>query len=229
MIYGGLQKLTLIDFPGKLAATIFLSGCNFRCPFCYNPDLVLPEKISSFNEEEIFSFLNKRKGMLDGVVICGGEPTIHKDLMQLAKRIKEMGFAVKLDTNGSDPEILDNLISRNLIDYIAMDVKAPREKYEALAGKGIDLQRIEESIGILKEERTDYEFRTTVIPLLLEKEDILSITQWIKPAKRYFLQQFRAENNLDPEFQKLNPYSMEYLIDIKEAIAPFFDVCQVRK
>ena len=229
MIYGGLQKLTLIDFPGKLAATIFLNGCNFRCPFCYNPNLVLPEKISSLNEEEIFSFLNRRKGILDGVVICGGEPTIHRDLNQIVKRIKEMGFAVKLDTNGSEPEILNDLIYQGLLDYVAMDIKAPKEKYGILAGQGIDLAKIQESIDILKEGKTDYEFRTTVIPLLLEKEDILSIVQWIRPAKRYFLQQFRAENNLDPEFKKLNPYSLEYLVDIKEVIAPFFDVCQVRK
>lgn len=229
MIYGGLQKLTLIDFPGKLAATIFINGCNFRCPFCYNPNLVLPEKISSFNQEEIFSFLNRRKGMIDGVVICGGEPTINKDLKEVVKRIKEMGFAVKLDTNGSKPDILDDLISQDLLDYISMDIKAPKEKYETLSGHKIDLARIQESIDILKEGKTDYEFRTTVIPLLLEKEDILSIAQWIRPAKKYFLQQFRAENNLNPEFKKLNPYSLEYLVDIQEVIAPFFDVCQVRK
>jgi pyruvate formate lyase activating enzyme len=233
MIIGGMQKLTLIDYPGKLATTIFLSGCNFRCPFCYNPELVLPEKIkekiSLLDQEEIFSFLNSRKGMIDGVVICGGEPTLHNDLSGFIEKIKEMNFAVKLDTNGSNPRIVSDLISKHLIDYVAMDIKAPKEKYNILAGNKFDLKKIEETIGILKNGETDYEFRTTVVPLLLEKEDIISIAQWIKPAKKYYLQQFKVENTLNSEFSKLNPYSDEYLLEIKDAIAPFFEVCQIRK
>jgi pyruvate formate lyase activating enzyme len=233
MIIGGLQKLTLIDYPGKLAATIFLSGCNFRCPFCYNPELVLPEKlqenISSKTQEEIFSFLNSRKGMLDGVVICGGEPTLHKDLVGFIEKIKEMNFAVKLDTNGSNPGMVFDLISKGLIDYVAMDIKAPKDKYKTLTGNVFNLEEIEETISILKEERIDYEFRTTIVPLLLDKEDIISIAQWIRPAKKYYLQQFKVENTLNPEFSKLNPYSSEYLVEIKKSIELFFDVCQIRK
>ncbi len=233
MIIGGLQKLTLIDYPGKLATTIFLSGCNFRCPFCYNPELVLPEKlkenVSLTTQEEVFSFLNSRKGMIDGVVICGGEPTLHKDLIEFIGKIKEMNFAVKLDTNGSNPEMVFDLISRGLIDYVAMDIKAPKDKYKKLTGNVFNLEEIEKTISILKEEKVDYEFRTTVIPLLLEKEDIISIAQWIRPAKKYYLQQFKVANTLNPEFSKLNPYSSEYLIEIKKSVELFFEVCQIRK
>ena len=133
MIIGGLQKHTLIDYPGKIAATIFTSGCNFRCPFCHNPELVLPEEISKSKElplQEVFSFLKERKGFLDGVVICGGEPTIHNDLYDFCSEIKRIGFLIKLDTNGHNPEMLEKLIDKELIDYIAMDIKAHKEKYD---------------------------------------------------------------------------------------------------
>lgn len=233
---GGLQKLTLIDFPGRLAATVFLSGCNFRCPFCYSAELVLPSKIknqSQFPEKEIFDFLNNRKELLEGVVICGGEPTINKDLAFFIKKIKSLGFLVKLDTNGSRPNVLKNLIDKELIDYVAMDIKAPREKYGEIVGN-LDgwndriLDNINKSVDILKDSRVEYEFRTTMVPKLLKKEDILKIVHWIRPAKKYFLQEFRPEKTVDPKFEKVKPYSREYLLDIQKAIAPFFEVCQVR-
>lgn len=233
---GGLQKLTLIDFPGRLAATVFLSGCNFRCPFCYSAELVLPSKIknqSQFPEKEIFDFLNNRKELLEGVVICGGEPTINKDLAFFIKKIKSLGFLVKLDTNGSRPNVLKNLIDKELIDYVAMDIKAPREKYGEIVGN-LDgwndriLDNINKSVDILKDSRVEYEFRTTMVPKLLKKEDILKIVHWIRPAKKYFLQEFRPEKTIDPKFEKVKPYSREYLLDIQKAIAPFFEVCQVR-
>ncbi len=233
---GGLQKLTLIDFPGRLAATVFLSGCNFRCPFCYSAELVLPSKIknqSQFPEKEIFDFLDNRKELLEGVVICGGEPTINKDLAFFIKKIKSLGFLVKLDTNGSRPNVLKNLIDKELIDYVAMDIKAPREKYGEIVGN-LDgwndriLDNINKSVDILKDSRVEYEFRTTMVPKLLKKEDILKIVHWIRPAKKYFLQEFRPEKTIDPKFEKVKPYSREYLLDIQKAIAPFFEVCQVR-
>lgn len=233
---GGLQKLTLIDFPGRLAATVFLSGCNFRCPFCYSAELVLPSKIknqSQFPEKEIFDFLNNRKELLEGVVICGGEPTINKDLAFFIKKIKSLGFLVKLDTNGSRPNVLKNLIDKELIDYVAMDIKAPREKYGEIVGNldGWDdkmLDNINKSVDILKDSGIEHEFRTTMVPKLLKKEDILKIVHWIRPAKKYFLQEFRPEKTIDPKFEKVKPYSREYLLDIQKAIAPFFEVCQVR-
>lgn len=227
MTIGGLQKLTLIDYPGRIAATVFLSGCNFRCPWCYSSELVLPEKIKKqpkVSEKELFSFLRERRGLLEGVVICGGEPTINKDLPDFIKKIKKLGFLVKLDTNGSNPKMLEKVI--DLLDYVAMDVKLPKEKY--LKVLGIKPEKIDKSIKILKKNKVDYEFRTTVVPGLLEKKDILEIAKWISGAKKYYLQNFRAEKTIDPKFEKKKPYSDKYLLEIKKAVSPLFKVCRVR-
>jgi pyruvate formate lyase activating enzyme len=250
MIIGGLQKLTLIDFPGKLACTVFLVGCNFRCPFCYASELVLPEKIKEqprISEKVFFNFLKERKGLLEGVVICGGEPCINKDLPEFCKKIKKFGYLVKLDTNGSNPEMLKDLIDEKLIDYVAMDIKAPLglksqipnpkpqtnsksriPKYETATGVKIDLNKIKKSIEIIKNSDIDHEFRTTVVPAINRKEDILQIAREISPAKKYFLQNFRPEKTIAPEFEKIKPYPQEFLIEVQKAIAPFFEVCQVR-
>jgi len=233
---GGLQKLTLIDFPGRLAATVFLLGCDFRCPFCYSGELVLPQKIKSqpkISKREFFDFLKERKELLEGVVICGGEPTINKDLPRFIKKIKNLGYLVKLDTNGSDSKMLKFLIDKNLIDYVAMDIKAPKEKYGKVIGlskfgTARMLKKVERSINILKEGKINFEFRTTIVPTLLEKKDILKITRWITPAKRYFLQNFKPEKTIDPKFEKIKPYPQEYLLEIQRAISPFFETCQVR-
>jgi len=236
MKIGGIQKLSLIDYPGKLACTIFLMGCNFRCPFCYNPELVLPEKIQkhiSISEKDFFNFLRERKGMIEGVVLGGGEPTVFEKLVSFTKKIKKEGFLVKLDTNGSNPEMLEALVRQKLVDYIAMDVKAPKEKYSTIVGwKDASfnylLEKIEKSIEILKENQIDYEFRTTVVPSLLEKEDILKIAQWIAGAKRYVLQTFQPQNTLSPQFQNIKPYPKQYLIEIQKKISPLFEFCEVR-
>jgi len=231
MIIGGLQKLTLIDYPGKIAATVFFIGCDFRCPFCYSPELVLPEKIKKqprISEKEFFEFLKEKKGLLEGIVLCGGEPTINSDLPKFIKKIKKNGYAVKLDTNGSFPEMLRYLIDKKLIDYVALDIKAPREKYENVTGGRANVKYIERTVSFLKENKIDYEFRTTVVPAFLKKEDILKIAQWISGAKKYYLQNFRPEKTLDPKFEKIKPYTQEYLLEIQKAISPFFDICRVR-
>ncbi len=231
MVIGGLQKFTLLDYPGKIAATVFLAGCNFRCPFCYNPELVLPEIIKNtpkISERSFFKFLKERKDLLEGIVVCGGEPTIHQDLPLFIKKIKKIGFAVKLDTNGSNPQMLKKLIDQNLIDYVAMDVKAPKEKYQEITGGRCNSEPIEKSISILKASKIDYEFRTTVVPTLLSKDDILKIVKWISPAKKYFLQNFSPSKHIDHRFNNLKPYPEEYLLEIKKVIEPFFDVCGVR-
>jgi pyruvate formate lyase activating enzyme len=228
---GGLQKLTLIDFPGRLAATVFLTGCNFRCPWCYSAELVLPEKIKNqpkISEKEFFKFLKERKKLIEGVVLCGGEPTTSKGLIPLIKKIKKMGFLVKLDTNGSDPALLKKLIDKKLIDYVAMDIKAPKEKYSEVAGTKVDVKKIQKSIDILKEGKVDYEFRSTIVPSIHTKEDILSMAKWISGAKRYFLQNFLPEKTIDPKFEKIKPYPQELLLEIQKAISPFFEICQVR-
>jgi len=243
MEIGGLQKLTLIDFPGKLACTVFLIGCPFRCPFCYNKELVLPELIEKqprIFQKEFFDFLKEKKGLLDGVAITGGEPTANSDLPEFCQKIKEMGFLVKLDTDGYDPEMMKKLIDEKLIDYLALDVKAPKEKYGRLIGIENEVfvekivKNIQRSVEILKEGKIDYEFRTTVVPTLLEKEDILKIGKWLSSLSpgqklpKYFLQNFRPEKTLDPSFEKIKPYTQEYLLEIQKVIAPFFEICQVR-
>jgi len=228
MIIAGLQKLTLIDYPGKLAATVFLAGCNFRCPWCYSSELVLPKKIKKqpkILEKEFFYFLEKRKGILEGIVLCGGEPTINKNLPEFIKKIKKIGFLVKLDTNGSNPKMLRELINKKMIDYVAMDVKLPKEKYAKLYSK---IENIEKSIKILKENKIDSEFRTTVVPSVLEKDDILKIAKWISPAKKYYLQNFRAEKTIDQKFEKIKPHPDKYLSEIQKAISPFFETCEIR-
>ena len=172
MIIGGLQKFTLIDFPGRISATVFLSGCNFRCPWCYSKELVMPQEIKKhpkISEKDFFDFLKLRKGTLEGIVVCGGEPTINNDLPEFIKKIKKLGYAVKLDTNGSNPRMLENLLDKKLVDYVAMDIKAPKEKYEKLAGKKVSVKNIDESISALlalslrnnREDKIGYEFRTT--------------------------------------------------------------------
>jgi len=228
---GGLQKLTLIDYPGKIACTLFLTGCNFLCPWCYSRELVLPEEIKKqpkIPEKDFFNFLKERKDLLEGVVLCGGEPTVNKGLPSFAKKIKKMGYLVKLDTNGSNPEMIKGLIDKGLIDYVAMDVKLPKEKYPQIFAKKAKIKDIEKTIKILKEAKIDYEFRTTVIPTIHQKEDILKIAHWIKPAPKYFLQNFRAEKTVDSSFEKIKPYPREYLLEIQKAISPFFETCQVR-
>jgi len=231
MILGGLQKLTLIDFPDKLACTVFMAGCNFRCPWCYSSELVSPEKIKKqpqIPEKDFFHFLKLRQGLLDGVVICGGEPCLNKELLNFVRKIKKLGYAVKIDTNGSNPNVLKDLIEKKLIDYVAMDIKAPKEKYQKVVAQKINIKNIEKSILLLLENKVDYEFRTTVVPGLLEKKDIIKIADWINGAKKYYLQNFRPEKTLNPAFTKIKPYSQEDFLEIQKAVLPFFEICQVR-
>ena len=221
MEIGGLEKSTLIDYPGRVAATVFLLGCNFRCPFCYSSELVLPEKILKqprIPEKVFFDFLKERQGLLDGVVICGGEPTINKDLPAFIKKIKNLGFLVKLDTNGSNPEMLKDLIDKKLINYVAMDIKAPlkKEKYEMATGTKINLEKIKKSIKILKRGKVDYEFRSTILPRVHTKEDVVNIAKWIRGAEVYYLQQFRPEKTIDPEYEKCKPFSQKDAQEIQK-------------
>jgi pyruvate formate lyase activating enzyme len=228
---GGLQKTTLIDYPGRISCTVFLIGCDFRCPWCYSSELVLPEKIKlqpRISEKEFFNFLKERKGLLEGIVICGGEPTIHKDLPDFIKKIKELGYLIKLDTNGSNPRMLKQLIAEGLVDYVAMDIKAPKEKYDKATGVKVKIRDIEKSIDILKQGKIEYEFRTTVVPTIHLKEDVIEIAKWLSPAKKYFLQNFRPEKTINPEFEKIKPYPEDFLIEIQKEISPYFEVCEVR-
>ncbi|MBQ7173751.1 MAG: anaerobic ribonucleoside-triphosphate reductase activating protein [Clostridia bacterium] len=218
MLIHGLQKLTLLDFPGRVAATLFTGGCNFRCPFCHNATLVEhPAEAPTYSEEEIFSFLTGRKGILDGVAITGGEPLMNPDIRDFIKKIKEMGFAVKLDTNGAYPKRLSELLDENLVDYVAMDVKNSREKYAETVGLAkFDLTPIEESVQILLSSGIDFEFRTTVVKEFHTVEDIAKIADWIAGAEHYFLQGFTDSGNLIGS--NLHPYEKAVMQEM-EAVA----------
>ena len=198
MKINGFQKLTLLDFPEKVACIIFTAGCNFRCPFCHNASLVTHiDENQNIDEEEIFTYLEKRKGLLDGVCITGGEPLLQSDIKEFIQKIKNMGYAVKLDTNGSYPEKLRDLIENNLVDYVAMDIKNSREKYAETAGiQNLLLDNIEKSISLLLENKVDYEFRTTVVNELHTKEDIKNISVLIKGTKKYFIQNFKDSGDI---------------------------------
>ncbi len=198
MKISAIQKTTLLDYPDKLACTVFLSGCNLRCPFCHNADLVSPEKIQppSILPEEFFSFLADRRGILEGVCISGGEPTLYADLPELLRRIRAMGFSVKLDTNGSNPRMLSTLIQEGLVDYVAMDIKNCPSHYTQTCG-GIDiLDAVQESAALLMQGHTDYEFRTTVCHPLHTPERMQQIGHWLRGAEHYFLQPFVDSGNL---------------------------------
>lgn len=188
MRIGGLQKLTLLDFPGKTACTVFLQGCNFRCPFCHNPSLIFGTE--PIEEAELFRFLATRQGLLDGVAVSGGEPLLSNDLAPLLERIKSMGFAVKLDTNGSFPARLRSLLDAGLVDYVAMDVKNAPARYAATCGADGMLPTVEESAALLMGRRVPYEFRTTVVAELHDAADFHAIGAWLRGAEQYFLQPF---------------------------------------
>ena len=191
----GLQKLTLLDYPGKMAATIFTGGCNFRCPFCHNRSLVfLNENEGEINVEAIFEYLEQRKNMLDGICITGGEPLLHNGLEDFIRRIKDIGLKVKLDTNGSQFERLKDLVEKGLIDYVAMDVKNTKERYALTIGlEQYDISDIEKSVEYLKQDHVDYEFRTTIVKEFHEETDFKKMGEWLRGAKRYYLQNFEEQ------------------------------------
>lgn len=202
----GLNKTTLLDYPEHLASTVFTGGCNFRCPFCHNKTLVLtPDKQPLINEQEVLDYFEKRKTIIEGVCITGGEPTLQKDLPEFLKKIKAIGLKVKLDTNGYRPEIIKLLYDQGLVDYIAMDIKASKERYSKVAGvSNLDLSKIEESIKFIIENFQDYEFRTTVVKELHSPDEILKIKEWLKGAKKYRLNSFRESDGV------INPIFTSY-------------------
>lgn len=194
----GLQKLTLLDFPGRIACTVFLGGCNFRCPFCHNASLVLPERVEELmSEEDFFAFLTSRRGKLDGVCISGGEPTVWADLTDFIRRIRDMGFAVKLDTNGTSPALLSSLVSEGLVDYVAMDIKSSPEGYPMAVGReSFDISPILESAAYLMSCGVDFEFRTTLVKELHTADHIEKIGKWLAGDEKFYLQGFVDSGDL---------------------------------
>ncbi len=208
MKISAIHKFSMIDFPGKLCATIFTQGCNFRCPYCHNPELVSPELFGkTIDPDEILKFLAMRKGKLDGVAITGGEPTLHNDLPDFIATIKSLNFQVKLDTNGTNPKMLRELIKTNLIDYCAIDFKAPINKYEQIVRKNININDIIESLQIIKESKINYEVRTTIVNHLLTLEDIYQLKKEIGDVKKHFIQEFTPTKTLDTNFQNAHSFS----------------------
>jgi len=232
MKIAGLQKVTVIDYPGEVACTLFLHGCNFRCGFCHNPEIVIRDFEGGFSEENILKFLEERKGKLDAVCITGGEPLMSLDL-EFVKKIKELGYKVKIDTNGSFPNRLKELIDLELVDYVAMDIKASKEKYSEVASANIDIKKIEESIKLVSC-LEDYEFRTTIVERFHDAPEMRAIGQWLnevcgKKPKKFFLQGFKSNGDLiDSSFSNEKDVSEKYLIELKECIDEFFEEVEVR-
>ncbi len=229
MLIGGLQKVSLIEYPGKIGAIAFTQGCNFRCPYCHNPELVDPDLYKEcLSEEGVLSFLEKRKGKLDALTITGGEPTIQVDLLEFIKCVRNIGYLIKLDTNGSCPEVLERLIRGRLVDYIAMDIKGPLHKYRTVTRSKIDEDKIRQSIEIILKSEMPYEFRTTVPKRLLDEDDLMEMGMLLKNASCYILQQFVPTKTLDKQFLKCEAYSQEEMESFRDKLKKDVPVVRLR-
>ena len=226
----GWVKTTLIDFPGQIASILFLDGCNLRCPMCHNADLVLrPGTIEDIPLDDILAYLRQNKGKITGVVVSGGEPCVNPGLIPLLSKFKEMGFAVKLDTNGFYPDILGEILAQHLIDYAAIDIKSPPEKYALLCGlPSVDMDRFKQSLKLLIESEIDHEFRTTIVPNLINQEDVAAIARWLPHQSHYILQQFRPQGCLDPEFNDLIPYPSKTILQMQAQAKEWLNKVSVR-
>jgi pyruvate formate lyase activating enzyme len=227
MIIKGLQKQTVLDYPGKLACTIFTFGCNFRCSYCHNPELIIDDGRQEISKQDILKFLEERKGFLDAVCVTGGEPTLNSDLPEFLSEVKKLGFLIKLDTNGSNPRMLEELIKGGLVDYIAMDIKAPIESYEKVANANVNKEDLQRSIDLIRK-TDDYEFRITVLPGLFDEDSAKRIGEWLSGSKRFYIQNFRGIKTLDKSFVDRKPFSREELMKFCSIMKSFFSVCETR-
>ncbi|MDN5357423.1 MAG: pyruvate formate lyase activating enzyme [Candidatus Methanomethylophilaceae archaeon] len=229
MKIGGFVKTTLSDWDGKVSCLAFLAGCNFSCPYCHNPEIA--KGICKYvDEDEVIRYIAKNSDFLEGVVISGGEPTLNRDLYRFLKEIKKMGLGIKIDTNGSSPEVLDDIIGAKLVDYVAMDIKAPlaTDRYRQATGGYGDVDTIKKSIRLIMDSGIEYEFRTTVFPKVLSHEDIVDIARSVSGAERFCIQQFRPKVTLDPEAGKVKPYSVKELRAMHDAARPYVKRVSVR-
>ena len=224
----GFAKTTLLDYPKNVASTVFTGGCNYRCPFCHNKDLVLnPQDVPTFSMDTVFNYFVKRKNILDGVCITGGEPTLQKDLIPFIKKIKSLNLKVKLDTNGSNPSILQELIDNDLIDYVAMDIKNSKEKYGITTGlSNFNISAVEESASILLNSHIPYEFRTTVVKELHDFEDFPAIGEWLRGARSYYLQCYKDSDNVIK--REFSAYTYMDMLKIKDILLPYFELVEIR-
>lgn len=229
MQFGGFEKFTLIDYPEKIACMVYTIGCPFRCPYCHNPELVDETVTTRIDEKEILEFLKGRTGMLDGIVITGGEPTMHgENLISFMRKVKDLGFLVKLDSNGTDPVILQHAIDEKLVDYIAMDIKSPLAKYTETVARPVDTDAIKKSIEIIKGSGIPYEFRTTIVKSMLSFEDIEQIGREIKGSTNYYLQKFIPTKTVNPQFLKKVTYSDEEFDSLKKIMEKYVTYCGIR-
>lgn len=234
MLIGGFQKSSLIDFKGKIAAIVFLQGCNFSCPYCHNPELVIPMLAHPVFEDEIFAFLKTRINKLDGVVISGGEPTIHKGLDEFIKKIKDMGFAIKLDTNGTNPSVVQDLLDKKLLDYIAMDIKTSINHYKNVVRREVNLDNIKKTMELIVNSGIDYEFRTTVVKELMSFSDFEEINKMFKSLakegkiKRYYLQKFQKSKHVDENFLNATTFEDDEFNKLEEMFKQTVDFVMVR-
>lgn len=223
----GLMKMTLLDYPQKVACTVFLGGCDMRCPFCHNWELIDGNAPAIMDEQELYHFLEKRKGLLDGVVFTGGEPTLRKDLQDVIRHVKEMGYDIKLDTNGNHPKQLKKIVESGLIDYVAMDIKNSPDKYGITIGlPEFDISRIKESVDYLLKGKIDFEFRTTVIKQYHDEQSFREIGQWIQGAPRYYLQGFVDRDTVP--VKGLEVHSKEQMQRFLDIVTPYVGVAELR-
>ncbi|NTU66514.1 MAG: anaerobic ribonucleoside-triphosphate reductase activating protein [Candidatus Moranbacteria bacterium] len=230
MLIAGHQKLTLIDYPGRIATTVFTAGCNFRCPFCHNPELVsgIDMSVGRKAEKEFFEYLKKRKGKIEGVCITGGEPTIQKDIVEFIRKVNDAGYLVKLDTNGLRPDVIKKLLDLKLIDFIAMDIKNQLDRYDETVGVKVDKERIRLSVELIMRSGINYEFRTTAVPGIHTEEDFLEIAKWIRGAKSYYLQNYREGRILDEKLKLKTKGKTLDLARIKDLMKDAVDKIGIR-
>lgn len=230
MKISGVQKTSLIDYPGKIVSIIFTQGCNFKCPYCHNSELI-PMKSKDheyFSSDYIFNLLNNRKKLIDGISITGGEPTLQKDLYDFINKIKEINLKVKLDTNGSNPDMLKKLIENKLIDYIAMDIKGPLDKYKKITFKQLNIGKIIDSISLIQSSKINYEFRTTVVPEIHKEKDIKKIAILLKGSEKYFIQNFKANNTYNPNFMRIDGFPPDKLEEFKKITSQYIKKVKIR-
>lgn len=229
MQFAKLQKFSLIDYPGKIAAVVFTYGCNFRCPFCHNPELVIEEfdKANAVSEKQILDFLKKRVGKLEGLVVTGGEPLLHKGLLDFAEKVKSLGFLLKIDTNGSLPEILAKIIKMKCVDYIAMDIKNSEKMYEAASGNPVDFLKIRQSIRNIMESGLEYEFRTTAVPGYHDEKSFKAIGKMVAGSKKFTIQNFCPGNTISPSLKETSPFTEEALLKFQKIMRNYVSSVEI--
>lgn len=222
-----VDKTSLVNYPGKVVSTLFLGGCNFRCGYCHNPELI-EGNLQNLSEDEILEYLEKNKKWLDGITVTGGEPLLYYTLVEFLIKVKNKGFLVKIDTNGSNPELLEILIKNKLVDYVAMDIKTSLDKYDEVARVNVDIEKIKKSVELIKK-LENYEFRITSVPIYHDENVFLEIANWLKGSKKFVIQQFNNRNDmLDDEFKNVRMFSMKELENFKNTVKGYFDEVELR-